>query len=34
MAAVVIDKLSGSNLEGWVYQAERYFKFLGFSEEN
>ncbi|OIT03099.1 hypothetical protein A4A49_13295 [Nicotiana attenuata] len=33
MAAVVLDKFSGGNPEGWVSQAERYFTFLGFSEE-
>ncbi|OIT38971.1 hypothetical protein A4A49_04144 [Nicotiana attenuata] len=34
MAAVILDKFSNGNPESWVYWAERYFKFLGFSEED
>nr|XP_033513891.1 uncharacterized protein LOC117278531 isoform X2 [Nicotiana tomentosiformis] len=34
MTAVILDKFNNGNPEGWVYQAERYFKFLGFFEED
>ncbi|OIT03856.1 hypothetical protein A4A49_04833 [Nicotiana attenuata] len=34
MAAVILDKFSNGNPEGWVYRAESYFNFLGFSEED
>nr|XP_009785916.1 PREDICTED: uncharacterized protein LOC104234116 [Nicotiana sylvestris] len=34
MAAEILDKFSNGNPETWVYRAECYFKFLGFSEED
>nr|XP_009775377.1 PREDICTED: uncharacterized protein LOC104225304 [Nicotiana sylvestris] len=34
MATVILDKFSNGNPETWVYRVERYFKFLGFSEED
>nr|XP_016487208.1 PREDICTED: uncharacterized protein LOC107807363 [Nicotiana tabacum] len=34
MAAVILDKFSNDNPEGWFYREERYFKFLGFYDED
>ncbi|OIT05906.1 hypothetical protein A4A49_37894 [Nicotiana attenuata] len=34
MDVMVLYKFNGGNPEGWVYRAERYFTYLGFSEKD
>ncbi|OIT19023.1 hypothetical protein A4A49_42719 [Nicotiana attenuata] len=31
---VVLDRFSGGNLEGWIFRAELYFTYLGFSKKD
>ncbi|KAM3359275.1 hypothetical protein P3S68_022208 [Capsicum galapagoense] len=34
MSAVVLNRFSGGNPEDWIFQAERYFTYLGFPEKD
>lgn len=34
MAVVLLDRISGDNPEGWIFRAERYFTYLGFSQKD
>ncbi|KAG5581621.1 hypothetical protein H5410_052248 [Solanum commersonii] len=33
MASMVLDRFSGCNPTGWLFRAEQYFTYLGFSEK-